>query len=173
VLDLTDDGDGDGDGDGGSGSSSSSSSAALAAARLKSARPDMIRAHKFGSALATLATHRSASSSSSGNKQSGGSGSEAGPFSILNVPKGAKLTPLEKQVVDCKKDYPDCLLMVQVGYKVMFFGEDAVTASQHLGIYHHQSKAFMVAAVPTFRVLVHLRRLVKAGQKVGQRNIPL
>lgn len=37
----------------------------------------------------------------------------------------SKLTPLEKQVVDIKIKHPDTVLVVEVGYKFRFFGEDA------------------------------------------------
>jgi DNA mismatch repair protein MSH3 len=37
----------------------------------------------------------------------------------------AKLTPLERQYVEIKKQYPDTLLLIEVGYKFRFFGEDA------------------------------------------------
>lgn len=37
----------------------------------------------------------------------------------------AKLTPLERQYVEIKKSYPDTLLLIEVGYKFRFFGEDA------------------------------------------------
>lgn len=33
------------------------------------------------------------------------------------IPKGAKLTPLEAQVVAIKEKYPDTLLFVECGYK--------------------------------------------------------
>lgn len=36
-----------------------------------------------------------------------------------------KLTPLERQFVEIKKQYPDTLLLIEVGYKFRFFGEDA------------------------------------------------
>jgi DNA mismatch repair protein MSH3 len=36
-----------------------------------------------------------------------------------------KLTPLERQYVEIKKKYPDTLLLIEVGYKFRFFGEDA------------------------------------------------
>lgn len=36
-----------------------------------------------------------------------------------------KFTPLETQVVELKAKYPGCLLLVEVGYKFRFFGEDA------------------------------------------------
>lgn len=34
-------------------------------------------------------------------------------------------TPLELQIVELKEKYPDVLLVVEVGYKYKFFGEDA------------------------------------------------
>jgi hypothetical protein len=36
-----------------------------------------------------------------------------------------KYTPLEQQVVDLKQKYPGVLLVIEVGYKFRFFGEDA------------------------------------------------
>lgn len=48
--------------------------------------------------------------------------------------KGGKLTPLEKQVVDIKKKHKDTVLVVEVGYKFRFFGEDARTAAKELSI---------------------------------------
>ncbi|KAL6291484.1 hypothetical protein ACE6H2_008994 [Prunus campanulata] len=79
----------------------------------------------------------------------------------------AKFTPLEQQVVDLKKRYPDVLLMVEVGYKYRFFGQDAEIAARVLGIYAHMDHNFLTASVPTFRLNVHVRRLVSAGYKVG------
>jgi DNA mismatch repair protein MSH3 len=40
-----------------------------------------------------------------------------------------KFTPLEKQFVELKKQYPDTLLLIEVGYKFRFFGEDARVVS--------------------------------------------
>ncbi|XP_010255451.1 PREDICTED: DNA mismatch repair protein MSH3 [Nelumbo nucifera] len=78
-----------------------------------------------------------------------------------------KYTPLEQQVVDLKAKYPDVLLMVEVGYKYRFFGEDADIAARVLGIYAHVDHNFLTASIPTFRLNVHVRRLVSAGYKVG------
>ncbi|XP_002510803.2 DNA mismatch repair protein MSH3 isoform X1 [Ricinus communis] len=78
-----------------------------------------------------------------------------------------KYTPLEKQVLDLKTKYPDVLLMIEVGYKYRFFGEDAEIAGRVLGIYAHKDHNFMTASIPTFRLNVHVRRLVSAGYKVG------
>ncbi|CAM9167363.1 unnamed protein product, partial [Scytosiphon promiscuus] len=78
-----------------------------------------------------------------------------------------KLTPMEQQVVDLKEKHPGVLLLVECGYRYRFFGEDALAAAKVLRIYAHMDHNFQVASVPTFRLAVHLRRLVDAGYKVG------
>ncbi|XP_075647562.1 DNA mismatch repair protein MSH3 [Castanea sativa] len=97
---------------------------------------------------------------------------EPSPTPLEQTPKTqssckTKYTPLEQQVVDLKNRYPDVLLMVEVGYKYRFFGQDAEIAARVLGIYAHLDRNFMTASVPTFRLNVHVRRLVSAGYKVG------
>lgn len=57
--------------------------------------------------------------------------------------------------------------MVEVGYKYRFFGNDAETAARVLGIFAYYNHNFLSASVPTFRLHVHVRRLVEAGYKVG------
>nr|XP_016434374.1 PREDICTED: DNA mismatch repair protein MSH3-like [Nicotiana tabacum] len=81
--------------------------------------------------------------------------------------RNPKYTPLEQQVVELKAKYPDILLMIEVGYKYRFFGQDAENAARVLGIYAHMDHNFLTASVPTFRLNVHVRRLVNAGYKVG------
>ncbi|ETN38696.1 uncharacterized protein HMPREF1541_06733 [Cyphellophora europaea CBS 101466] len=93
---------------------------------------------------------------------------------------GNKLTPMEQQVIDIKKAHPDTVLVVEVGYKFRFFGEDARTAARELSIVcipgkmrfdEHPSEAhltrFASASIPVHRLHVHVRRLVAAGHKVG------
>ncbi|XP_075494958.1 LOW QUALITY PROTEIN: DNA mismatch repair protein MSH3-like [Primulina tabacum] len=89
--------------------------------------------------------------------------------SRANNAQSSKLnyTPLETQVLELKRRYPDVLLMIEVGYKYRFFGEDAESAARVLGIYAHMDHNFLTASVPTFRLNFHLRRLVSAGYKVG------
>jgi DNA mismatch repair protein MSH3 len=92
----------------------------------------------------------------------------------------SKLTPMEKQVIDIKKKHMDTLLVVEVGYKFRFFGEDARVAAKELQIMcipgkmrfdEHPSEAhfdkFAGASFPTHRLHVHVKRLVSAGHKVG------
>jgi DNA mismatch repair protein MSH3 len=93
---------------------------------------------------------------------------------------GSQLTPMEKQVIEIKSKNPDTLLVVEVGYKFRFFGEDARTASKELSIVcipgklrfdNHISEAhlnrFASASIPVHRLHVHVKRLVAAGHKVG------
>ncbi|KAL8964543.1 MAG: hypothetical protein Q9183_004381, partial [Haloplaca sp. 2 TL-2023] len=95
--------------------------------------------------------------------------------------KGAnKLTPMEQQVLEIKRNHMDTLLIVEVGYKFKFFGEDARTAAKELSIVcipgkfrydEHSSEAhidrFASASIPVHRLHVHVKRLVGAGHKVG------
>ena len=95
--------------------------------------------------------------------------------------KGAnKLTPMEQQVLEIKRNHMDTLLIVEVGYKFKFFGEDARTAAKELSIVcipgkfrydEHPSEAhidrFASASIPVHRLHVHVKRLVRAGHKVG------
>ena len=92
----------------------------------------------------------------------------------------SKLTPMEKQMLDIKRQHLDTLLVIEVGYKFRFFGEDARIAAKELSIVcipgkfrydEHESEAhldrFASASVPVHRLHVHVKRLVAAGHKVG------
>ena len=109
---------------------------------------DHERSAKFRAVLAEVMDPPSPNSSSSSN------------------PNGP-LTPLEKQVVELKSRYKGCLLMVECGYRFRFFGDDADCASQALGIWTRMDHNFLVASIPTFRVVHHLKRLVAAGYRVA------
>lgn len=91
-----------------------------------------------------------------------------------------KLTPMEKQFLEIKRDNMEAILIVEVGYKFKFFGEDARIAAKELSIVcipgkmrydEHASEAhldrFASASVPVHRLHVHVKRLVNAGHKVG------
>jgi DNA mismatch repair protein MSH3 len=47
---------------------------------------------------------------------------------------GSKLTPMEKQIIEIKRKHMDTILVVEVGYKFRFFGEDARVAAKELSI---------------------------------------
>ncbi|RDA83291.1 hypothetical protein CP532_3694 [Ophiocordyceps camponoti-leonardi (nom. inval.)] len=94
--------------------------------------------------------------------------------------KPAKLTPMETQFLEIKRKHMDTVLIVEVGYKFRFFGEDARIAARELSIVcipgklrydEHPSEAhldrFASASIPVHRLSVHARRLVAAGHKVG------
>ncbi|KAI9138937.1 muts domain V-domain-containing protein [Paraphysoderma sedebokerense] len=76
-------------------------------------------------------------------------------------------TPLEKQFVEIKSENPDVLLLVEVGYKYRFFGDDAQIASRQLNIACFIDRHFYTASIPTHRLSVHVKKLVSAGYKVG------
>ncbi|KAK3826144.1 MAG: muts domain V-domain-containing protein [Benniella sp.] len=78
-----------------------------------------------------------------------------------------KYTPLEKQFIEIKKQNPDAILCIEVGYKFRFFGRDAEIASRELCIAHFMDHNFYTASIPIHRLDVHVRRLVHAGYKVG------
>ncbi|KAH6998340.1 muts domain V-domain-containing protein [Ilyonectria sp. MPI-CAGE-AT-0026] len=94
--------------------------------------------------------------------------------------KTGKLTPMEIQFLDIKRKHLDTVLIVEVGYKFRFFGEDARIAAKELSIVcipgkmrydEHPSEAhidrFASASIPVHRLPVHAKRLVAAGHKVG------
>jgi DNA mismatch repair protein MSH3 len=94
--------------------------------------------------------------------------------------KKTKLTPMELQYLEIKRKHLDTVIVMEVGYKFKFFGEDARTASKELGIVcipgkfrydEHPSEAhydrFASASFPVHRLQVHVKRLVKANHKVG------
>lgn len=70
-------------------------------------------------------------------------------------------------MVELKNRYPDVLLMIEVGYKYRFFGRDAEIAARVLRVYAYVDHNFLTASIPTFRLNVHVRRLVSEGYKVG------
>ncbi|KAH7328756.1 DNA mismatch repair protein msh3 [Stachybotrys elegans] len=94
--------------------------------------------------------------------------------------KTGKLTPMEIQFLEIKRKHLDTVLIVEVGYKFRFFGEDARIAAKELSIVcipgkmrydEHPSEAhldrFASASIPVHRLPVHAKRLVAAGHKVG------
>ncbi|KAJ8078692.1 Mismatch repair protein msh3 [Marasmius tenuissimus] len=82
-------------------------------------------------------------------------------------PSGEPYTPLEKQVLQLQKENVGTLLMVEVGYKYKFFGDDAKAAAKELGIVCFPDRNFTVASIPTFRWEIHLRKLLSQGHRVG------
>lgn len=96
---------------------------------------------------------------------------------------GSKLTPMVKQYLDMKRQHLDKILIYQVGYKYLFYGEDARIAAKILSIVcmngkyrydEHPDEAhlsrFASCSIPIARLHVHVKRLVAAGHKVGVVN---
>jgi len=91
----------------------------------------------------------------------------AGGGAVAGPEPGAKLTPLEQQVVACQRKHPGVLLLFEVGYKYRMFGDDADVGSKALNIMCYRDRNFLTCSVPTHRVQLYVRRLVQAGHKVG------
>jgi len=81
--------------------------------------------------------------------------------------KAPTYTELEKQIIALKNERPDCLLMVENGYKLCWYGEDAVAAGDVLGFRPRVWNNFMATWGPTRRVYAYLVKLLAAGYKVG------
>lgn len=97
-------------------------------------------------------------------------------ISTFSGPSKTKLTPLEKQFIDLKRQHQDKVLAIQVGYKFKFFGQDAVIASQLLNIMlisgnldldDRTHERFAYCSIPDNRLHIHLQRLLNHGLKVG------
>ncbi|PLW12387.1 hypothetical protein PCANC_03263 [Puccinia coronata f. sp. avenae] len=78
-----------------------------------------------------------------------------------------KLTQLEQQWAEFKKQYPHLVIFMEVGYKIRLFGADAVLASQVLSIGHLAIPGRETAFFPKTNLYVHLSRMIMAGHKVG------
>ncbi len=103
-----------------------------------------------------------------------------GRTNIAGRKKAGKLTPMEEQYLGIKRKHLDTIIIMEVGYKFKFFGEDARIAAKELSIVcipgklrydEHVSEAhldrFASASIPVHRLHVHVKRLVGAGLKVG------
>ncbi|KAI0086630.1 muts domain V-domain-containing protein [Irpex rosettiformis] len=82
-------------------------------------------------------------------------------------PSGEAYTPLELQVRELKNDNPGTFLMFEIGYKIVFYGDDAQIAARLLGIACFRKRNFMTAMIPIHRREVHLKKLLSEGLKVG------
>ena len=140
-------------------SSAAASSSAARPARLEPRgpdcfdhlRPDPVRQAQFGAALERMHEERER---------------REAPAPTAGA-SGGQYTPLEKQVLALKQKHPGVLLAVEVGYKFMFYGDDAKAAAEALSIVAYPKNHMIQAGVPTDRLKIHLRRLVEAGHKVG------
>ncbi|KAI0648249.1 muts domain V-domain-containing protein [Trametes meyenii] len=82
-------------------------------------------------------------------------------------PSGQAYTPFELQVRELKAKYPGTVLMIQSGYKMLFFEEDAKIAAKELGMVCFPKRNLYTAMIPLHRRDVHLKKLLSQGYKVG------
>ncbi len=90
---------------------------------------------------------------------------------MSEIPKYVE-TPLMKQYYDVKTKHPDAILLFRVGDFYETFGEDAIKASEILGITltrrANGSATFVeLAGFPYHALDTYLPRLVRAGQRVA------
>ena len=92
--------------------------------------------------------------------------------------KEKKLTPMVRQYLTVKSQYPDHFLMFRMGDFYEMFNEDAKTASEVLGITLTKravkgahgggdQEAWPLAGIPYHSLDNYLRKLIKAGKKVA------
>ena len=112
---------------------------------MESLRPDdFARSLRFATQLQEIETrqdqqqHLDPSSSSSSLSTSTTSASASSKST-------GKYTPGEKQALSLKAAHPGTLLMIEVGYKYMFYGEDARTAAEVLSIVAYPKQHFIQA----------------------------
>lgn len=109
----------------------------------------------------------------------GPSGETYTPLELQVLTPGSSL-PLRysssSQVLKLKEDNPGTLLMIEVGYRYKFFGNDAKVcksclvlggmvdkeqvAAKELGMVAYNDRNFLVASIPTERLSVHLKKSV-------------
>lgn len=81
-------------------------------------------------------------------------------------------TPLMRQYDEMKKKHPDAVLLFRVGDFYELFREDAVTASEILGItltrrMNGKDKTIDLAGFPHHALDIYLPKLVRAGRRVA------
>lgn len=81
-------------------------------------------------------------------------------------------TPLMKQYLEMKKKHPDAILLFRVGDFYETFSEDAITASQILGITltrraNGTAQSVELAGFPHHALDTYLPKLVRAGKRVA------
>ncbi|KAI0373318.1 hypothetical protein BV20DRAFT_1104314 [Pilatotrama ljubarskyi] len=99
----------------------------------------------------------------------GPSGQTYTPFELQAGSTSFQLNHLTHclQVRELKAKYPGTVLMIQSGYKLLFFEEDAKIASKELGMVCFPKRNLLTAMIPLHRRDVHLKKLLAQGYKVG------
>ncbi|KAJ9474845.1 DNA mismatch repair protein MSH3 [Pseudozyma hubeiensis] len=110
---------------------------------------------------------RFAASASSSRRDSATNTKSKGKSKATESDSGSTYTPLEKQILELKASHPGVLLIIEVGYKLKFYGEDARIASKELNIMCFPERNLLTAMIPVHRLHIHVKRLIQAGHKVG------
>jgi DNA mismatch repair protein MutS len=92
--------------------------------------------------------------------------------SVLTTPRKYVETPLMKQYYAVKDKHPDAVLLFRVGDFYETFGEDAIKASEILGITltrraNGSASSVELAGFPHHALDTYLPKLVRAGQRVA------
>ncbi|MGI6393674.1 MAG: DNA mismatch repair protein MutS [bacterium] len=88
----------------------------------------------------------------------------------MSIKKQALETPMMKQYAFFKEKYPDAILFFRLGDFYEMFFEDAVTASEVLGITltsRHKEADIPLAGIPWHSSEQYIRKLLEAGFKVA------
>lgn len=85
--------------------------------------------------------------------------------------KQVAMTPLMKQYQEMKAKHPDAILLFRVGDFYEAFGDDAIIASEILGIaftkrYNGKSNSIELAGFPYHALDTYLHKLTRAGKRV-------
>lgn len=56
--------------------------------------------------------------------------------------------PCPEQVAALKRQHPGIMLLIEVGYKMRLFGDDAEAAANALHIFAYQDRNFLTAGEP-------------------------
>ena len=79
----------------------------------------------------------------------------------------AKLTPMMKQFVELKQQYPDCVLLFRAGDFYETFYDDAKLCSKVLGITLTKRADIPMAGVPYHSITPYIRKLIQNNYKVA------
>ncbi|CAH7675923.1 muts domain V-domain-containing protein [Phakopsora pachyrhizi] len=85
----------------------------------------------------------------------------------IETSKKKRRKNLKEQWIEFKNEYPDLILLMEVGYKIQLFGKDAVLASKILSIGHLSIPGQEAAYFLKTNLGIYIERLVRAGLKVG------
>ncbi len=88
------------------------------------------------------------------------------------MPKSEELTPMMKQFFDLKKKHPDAILLFRCGDFYETYAQDAVTASEILGITLTKRSSVIegspqMAGFPFHALDTYLPKLIRAGKRVA------